>query len=383
MIDTPQTPVRAVTRGPKYHWFGYYDKFQFDVTNRYILGMETEFENRTPTPDDEIRIGMIDLEDGNAWTDFDKTTAWCWQQGCMLQWRPGHDDEIVWNDRADGKYISHVLNIKTGAKRTLPMPIYSISPDGKTAVVPDYPRITRPGYGYIGIEDPREDVPAPEDAGIWRMDMDTGEYELIITFAEVAAIPCEYNDKPLSKNYFNHLLWNTDGTRFCFLNRDGWFFTRLVTASPDGSDIRMVEDYGGASHFIWRDPEHILCWSYRHPSEKAGYYLYHDGDEEDVLIGEGKMVENGHCTYLADTDWVLTDTYCGAEDRRQELFLYHVPSDRKVTLGYFPSPEGYDDEWRCDLHPRASRDGRCVVFDSPHGGEGRQLYLCEIESIVS
>ncbi|NQT91483.1 MAG: hypothetical protein HQ559_01885, partial [Lentisphaerae bacterium] len=82
MTDTPQVPVRAVTGGPKYHWFGYYDKFQFDVTNRYVLGMEVDFENRTPKPDDEIRIGMVDLEDGNAWTDFDATTAWCWQQGC-------------------------------------------------------------------------------------------------------------------------------------------------------------------------------------------------------------------------------------------------------------------------------------------------------------
>ena len=23
-------PVRAITRGPKFHWFAYYDKLQFD-----------------------------------------------------------------------------------------------------------------------------------------------------------------------------------------------------------------------------------------------------------------------------------------------------------------------------------------------------------------
>ena len=33
-------PVRAITKGPKFHWFGYYDKFQFDPTNRYVLGMK-------------------------------------------------------------------------------------------------------------------------------------------------------------------------------------------------------------------------------------------------------------------------------------------------------------------------------------------------------
>jgi len=28
-------PVRAITRGPKFHWFGYYDKLQIDPTGRY------------------------------------------------------------------------------------------------------------------------------------------------------------------------------------------------------------------------------------------------------------------------------------------------------------------------------------------------------------
>jgi len=375
-------PVRAITKGPKHHWFGYYDKFEFDATNRYVLGMEVAFENRTPRPEDEVRIGMVDLQDGDAWIDLGSTTAWCWQQGCMLQWRPGHDDEIVWNDRDGDHYVSHVLNVKTGAKRTLPMPIYSISPDGKTSVVMDYPRLTRPGYCYIGVDDPYADDPAPDDRGIWRMDMDSGETALIVSFADVFAVPSPHHDKEPTKHYFNQLLWNPDGSRFCFLDRDGWFFTRLFAAAPDGSDLRPVEDYGGGSHFIWRDPEHILCWSYRHPSDKVGFYLYHDGEGPDALVGEGKMTENGHCTYLPDTDWVLNDTYCGAEDRGQDLFLYHVPTDRKVMIGRFPSPEGYDDEWRCDLHPRASRDGKRVCFDSAHGGEGRQLWLADISGVV-
>ena len=45
-------PVRVITRGPKFHWFGYYDKLEFDPTNRYVLGMEVDFEHRTPQPTD-------------------------------------------------------------------------------------------------------------------------------------------------------------------------------------------------------------------------------------------------------------------------------------------------------------------------------------------
>ena len=50
--------ARQITRGPKFHWFGYYDKWQFDPSSRYVLGMEVDFEHRSPKPDDEIRLGQ-------------------------------------------------------------------------------------------------------------------------------------------------------------------------------------------------------------------------------------------------------------------------------------------------------------------------------------
>src|SRR6187200_1671102 len=71
-------PARTITRGPKFHWFGYYDKFEFDPTNRYVLGMEVDFEHRQPTPDDEISVGMVDLQDGDRWIELGRTKAWCW-----------------------------------------------------------------------------------------------------------------------------------------------------------------------------------------------------------------------------------------------------------------------------------------------------------------
>ena len=92
-------PVRAVTRGPKFHWFGYYDKLQFDPTGRYLLAMEVDFEHRSPRGNDVIKIGMVDLEDNDRWIELGESRAWGWQQGCMLQWRPGPKTEVLWNDR--------------------------------------------------------------------------------------------------------------------------------------------------------------------------------------------------------------------------------------------------------------------------------------------
>ncbi|NKB66951.1 MAG: hypothetical protein GKR89_07820 [Candidatus Latescibacteria bacterium] len=384
MSDLP--PVRAITQGPKYHWFGYYDKLQFCPANRRVLGMEVDFEHRQPRAEDEIGLGMVDLAEGDRWIELGRTRAWCWQQGCMLQWRPGTTSQVVWNDRQDDRFVAHVMDVETGQRRTLSQAVYTLSPDGRWAVGADFRRINdmRPGYGYAGIPDPNAGDLAPENAGVWRIDLDSGASQLIVSIAQVAALPYPHGDLSAAKHYFNHLLFSPDGSRFIFLHRwrfgEGGFHTRMLTAGLDGSDIRVVDDYGHTSHFIWRDPAHILAWSW-HPSHENKFYLYGDGDGHVEMVGEGIMEYNGHCTYLPGDRWILNDTYPLGPERIQELYMYEVASRRRVELGAWPAPAPYTGEWRCDLHPRFSREGRLVTVDSTHAG-GRQIYLVDIEAII-
>ncbi|MHC4564251.1 MAG: hypothetical protein ACYTE3_00670 [Planctomycetota bacterium] len=88
---------------PIYTGFFFYQCLQFNTTGRYLLGMRVYFEYRDIRPSDRGDVGYIDLKDGNKWTKIGQTTAWSWQQGPRLQWRP-KSDEIVWNDRADDGY---------------------------------------------------------------------------------------------------------------------------------------------------------------------------------------------------------------------------------------------------------------------------------------
>src|SRR5690606_20265280 len=94
--QTPAAPtVRVITKGPKHHWFSYYDKLQFDPSGKRVLSMEVDFEHRSPTPEDSIRLGYVDLGDNDRWVDLDQSSAWGWQQGCMLQWLPGSQSEVI------------------------------------------------------------------------------------------------------------------------------------------------------------------------------------------------------------------------------------------------------------------------------------------------
>ena len=389
-------PVRPITHGPDYHWFGYYDKLEFDPTGRYVLGMEVVFEDRSPRPNYVIKVGIVDLQDNDRWIELGESSAWNWQQGCMLQWRPGSDTEILWNDREGDHFVCHILDIKTGKKRTIPFPVYTVSPDGRTAMSIDFRRINdmRPGYGYAGLPDPNADELAPEDSGIYRVDLDTGEGELVISLADMLKIPYPKGDISDKKHYFNHLLFNPDGSRFIFLNRwriseyrasnpDTPFDTRMLTAAPDGSDIRVVDDSGYTSHFIWRDPGHILAWT-ELPSHGFRFYLFRDdGSREGQAVGPDVMTRNGHCSYLPGGEWILNDTYPD-ENRLQHVYLYHVATGKKVPLANVYMHPKYRFDWECrvDTHPRISPDGMSVVIDSPHDGAGRQMYLIDISGIV-
>ena len=378
-------PIRKLTRPPWYHWFGYYDKFQFDPTGRYLLGMEVSFEGRSPTGDDVIKLGMIDLTESDKWIALGTSAAWSWQQGCMLQWVPGSDSEIIWNDREGDHYVSRMLNVESSAQRTVPHPIYTVSPDGMTGVTPDFRRINdmRPGYGYAGLPDPHADQLAPKDSGIRRVDLQTGKAELVISVAQIAAIPYAHGDLSTAKHYFNHLLFNPDGSRFVFLNRwrvgregRGWD-TRMFSAAPDGSDIRLVTDGDGGtiSHFIWADPHHLNIWT----GAMGGFGLFaDDGTARGELI---LTTRDGHQSYLPGGKWMLYDAY-PREDQVRSLMLYNTESGEVFEIGRFASPDEYTGELRCDLHPRFSPDGRKIVIDSVHEGDGRQMYMLDISEII-
>ena len=229
------------------------------------------------------------------------------------------------------------------------------------------------------------------------MDMDTGESELIISLAEIAEIPFEGGPVTDQWNWFNHLLVSPDSERFIFLHRwrakgpddeafavNNGFVTRMFTAKLDGSDRYVLDPSGFTSHFIWRDPEHICAWT-KPEWKEAAFYLFKDKTNEVTIVGEGDMPVNGHNTYLPQgngKDWILNDTYPTGVRRLQNPYLYHVPTRNRHDLGHFHSPKEYSGEWRCDTHPRSSNDGRLVTIDSPHGGEGRQVWLLEVSGIV-
>jgi hypothetical protein len=391
-------PYRQITHGPLHHWFGYYDKRQFDATNTLVLSNQVDFEGRSPRPSEQIKVGYVDLANGDSWHPIGTSSAWGWQQGCMLQWIGGQGRRILWNDREGDRFVGRIVDLDSDQRETLPLPIYTLSPDGRYGFTADFRRINnlRPGYGYAGLADPWVDQCSPDQSGVWRVDLKTHETRLIVSLAEAAKIPWSDGDTHDDAwHYFNHLLVNPTSDRIVFLHRyrpkfdprtlqyDGGFVTRMISANLDGSEMYVLDPSGYTSHFIWDDSDHLTMWT-RPEGRRDGFYRFTDRTEIVEPVGVGVMTQNGHNTNLPAPyeDWILNDTYPSRSDRRQTVYLYHRPTGRRVDLGHFPAPPAYTGEWRCDTHPRSSNDGMSVVIDSPTK-QGRQLHLLDISEVLS
>ena len=72
-------PIRPITSGEGYFWFGYYDKFEVSPDGRYVLGMKTTFQDRSPEATDTIEVGMIDLLENDKWITLGESSTWNWQ----------------------------------------------------------------------------------------------------------------------------------------------------------------------------------------------------------------------------------------------------------------------------------------------------------------
>lgn len=368
------------------YFFGYYDKSPWDATERYMLCIKATDTWSEPDPLGEADIILIDTLDNNKVRKLATTHTWNVQQGCMAQWLgPSYEKEIIYNDLRDGKYCSVVLNIETMKERILPIPVYTVSADGKTALSLDFSRLhsLRLGYGYSALPESTKGVALPDSTCIWKMDIETGDVVSLLNYTDFAKFqPRHEMTEQGSVHKVNHLMLSPNGRRFMVLYR--WFcgqrkYTRLITCNVDGSDMYVLSDDDMVSHCYWKNDEEILAFE-RKKNGGPGYYLMKDKTQEWQHIWS-HLSNDGHPSYCpTDNNLVVFDTY-PSRSRIQEVKLGRDSDTEgknlKIIARVF-SPFKYDNDTRCDLHPRWSRDGKKVCFDSVFEGH-RGLYVVNLD----
>ncbi len=306
----------------------------------------------------------------------------------MLQWLS--PDSIIYNSRTeDGTVVAIIQGMDSTIRRQLSRPIACVTPDGHGAMSVNFHRlqVVRPGYGYPPAYHLTEDRYAPDDDGLWRIDLRTGRTELVLSLRKALETSELGRAGSRTWHWFDHVSYRPDGARLAVLHRwrhsSGRFSSRLVTLDPDGSDIYLL-DAEHVSHFTWQNNQSVLAWASRPlggPLSGPCYRMFQDRSYESSTIGEGLLTRDGHMTCSRDGRWILTDEYPRPHDGQRPLILYDLVRNRRIDLISFYSPPELDGELRCDLHPRFNRDANLICIDSAHRGR-RQMYVIDIGQIV-
>lgn len=410
-------PVRCVGYGEGHHFFGYYNKSPWSTDGKLLLAHRTKMLTGDLSGREIAEVGYFDLDDNESFHVVGTTTAWNWQMGAQLQWLHGRDERrIIYNVRAEeaGRgtpypdFKARIHDIDTGETRDLPLPVYVVSPSGEYAMTVSYTRFiaTHKTIGYHATgEEPDLDL-APADDGIYRIDVESGNYALIKSLAELSS----FNHVPSMDgaiHWVTHMEINPASSRILFIHRwtkraedETCYLHRLMSMNPDGSDLRLLEctdhplpqleddfdpdaagtfDYEKSeyqiSHPIWCDNDTIIVWGPN--SGEIHYQIYNDRDGSVSTLGSDVLTENGHMSFFQGGEWLLSDTYPDPETNERILFLYNRYSGERFDVGSFYTPPDLGKHNRCDLHPRWNTTGGEVCIDSVHEGK-RKMYIIDV-----
>ena len=230
----PVLTREQITAGPKNHLFGYIGHvgtIPWNASGRYIVALRTDFVDRMPGPDDAAEVILLDTRNAYTAQAVDTSRGWNVQQGTMLYWNPAEpESQFFFNDRdpRTGKVFCVLYDIRERRRvreyrfEDTPVGNGGVAFDGKHFAGINYARMARLRLvtGYPGAWDWTEGVSAPEDDGVFLVDVETGEKRLLVSFRDLAeelrrARP-DIDSLPL---FINHTLWSRTGERLFFFAR--------------------------------------------------------------------------------------------------------------------------------------------------------------------
>jgi hypothetical protein len=372
-----------ITENGKEHFFAsYYGINSFSLNERYVTVLETDLKYKLPDENEPATLGLVDLET-NEFTPLAKTRAWNFQQGCMAHWLGTSPDSlIIYNDIRKGKNVSVIMNVHTRKEiKTIPYPVAAVSPNGKKAVSINFSRLrlTRPDYGYGGNgQDAKADVVFPEDDGLFVVDLETDDAELIVSMADVKDMVPEIKEGNIE--YFTHTLFSRSGSKIMWFGRaigTLWKGTTPFTVNTDGSNLQTCFPDGWyGSHFDWLNDNELMITG-RYEGKQVAHILFTAGKQNYKRLGNGMLDYDGHGTFSPDGKWMLTDTPARGEAREHKIYLMDMKTEAVLSLGRFYEPKEFSGFWRCDIHCRWSPSGKLIGFNSTHTGS-RQVYVFKI-----
>jgi hypothetical protein len=366
----------GIPMAPGEWFFGYYDKSPWSPDMTKML-LHHRRGNR-------VEIILFDAVNHEQ-RMIGHSEVWTWQQGAMAQWvMSDRKMPVVYNTINNGTLGCQITE-NTGHQRTfIPWPIQTLHPQRCEALSLNYRRLAamRPCYGYtVRVNNFSRHQRLDKD-GIWRVDLVKGTSTLIVSLAALSSLYPVASMRN-AQHKVNHCIYSPSGNAFVFLHRyigKQGKFSRLYVANANG-ELKLLMDDRIVSHYHWDGEDHLIVWG-RTVADGDRYYRINVKNGGISKIGNDSLDSfgDGHCSVSPDKRWIITDTYPN-KARDRHLLLYDTANQQCTVVGHFFSPWRFNEQKRCDLHPRWSWDGNWLSIDSAHEGI-RRNYLLKVSSIT-
>lgn len=366
-------------------FFGFHDVTPFSSDEKKLLSNRLSFDLRMPKQSEPLTVGYFDFDDGKLgnYHELGESFAWNYHKGCRLQWL--NERRVIYNSAIDGNLCAVISDMDNDGVKIVPFPIDAVYDNMATSF--SYERLERcmPGYGYPYKDHGKLDEAAPEDTGLFLIDLDSSERRLLLSLKDIATqIVGRIEEEYL--HFVTHTEFSKDGRYISFLYRripkeGDYMRRRSVMCIYDlcHEKLHMLPSQESGSHYVWNSKNEIIASCIL--NGKSCHVLF---DVANLSMAQPIAPEilnsDGHQTFVNDDEFI-TDTY---PDRRRiaRLYLSEITKQQIRLIGKVYSPKEFQTKdfkchIACDLHPRMSPSGRFLCFDSPRTGK-RGIYVMKI-----
>jgi hypothetical protein len=354
-------------------FFGYYDKSPENINGLVIFNGTSVPTSKSPTSNLPIYVYVADTNTKGVIRTMGGSFSYNWQQGCRAQWLA--DNKIIFNVFEEGSYKSIAYDFAVGkVTDTYNHPIQD-SYNQEYFLSINYARIMnlRPDYGYRNLpllSD--EEMSDLKNDGIRKIDIRTNQDKLIVTLWELTQISPQASFAG-AMHKVNHVMISPDGKRFIFIHR--WYKSKVRhdrLMISDFSNLRILADEDMVSHMCWVDNDRLF--GYLRHNGVNGFYFVDVNSGVVTSCEQLQALGNGDGHPSCHENLIVVDTYPD-KSLMQHLYVYNMANGNVKHLLEVYHPFKYHDESRCDLHPRFSKNGKRIYFDTVCNGTRRLAYV--------
>jgi hypothetical protein len=385
--------IEQITSGTKHHFFGYIGQCRtipWNASDRYILGMEIEHIDRMPRPDEAAVIILVDTHQNNKVIRIDKTHAWNPQQGTMFYWNPrAAETQFIFNDRdvQTGRVFAVLYDIEKRKRireyRDDQAPIGNggFAQNGGAFLGINYGRLARlrAVTGYPETLDWSKHDNAPDNDGIFVVEIDTGARRLLVSYQQLAEkLRKHYPDIEDTALFINHTLWNRTGDRVYFFARGNWEkrskdrtkINKPFSIHIDGTGLTMHDTHIGG-HPEWAE-DHLLI------GRQQDDQILYDADKQEIVgkLGTPEIFPKPEGDVSLSPDGTLFAN--GYKNGTENRFVVYRRSDGAYVRSKGLDKGDYSGDIRIDPAPRWNRANNAILVPGLATNNTRQMFVIRI-----